>query len=48
MKYPTAKHELVDVHDTLSKLSRIKPAGLAVGWSSQSVPFQIAAKVALG
>ena len=45
MKKPTATHACADGHDTLTRKSRVPPAGLGVGWTVQFVPSKCSASV---
>jgi hypothetical protein len=45
MKYPTAVHAAVDVHDTALSRLLVAPVGLGVGWIAQLAPFQCSANV---
>ncbi len=40
MKYPTAVHAALDVHDTPLRLVIPSPVGFGVAWSVQLTPFQ--------
>src|SRR5881394_2373849 len=45
VKQPTAMHDFVDGHDTLSRKLWTAPAGFGVGWTTQLVPSQRSASV---